>query len=327
MEQTRSLGTGDSDVVPSLAVRLMQYLVVPTFVLDAERRVTIWNRACERLTGIPATEVIGTRDHWRGFYGEPRECLADIVALDRADQLDNLYAAHASPGEFGLGLCAENWCVMPLKGERRYLAVDAGPIYDEQGKLIAIVETLRDMTDQKRAEMELQNLATKDSLTGLSNRRSLDEKIHLEWKCGQRARTPLAFILADIDYFKRYNDHYGHQKGDECLRAVAGAIGGAIFRPADMSARYGGEEFSVIMPNTDLAGAQAVAERICKAVGELAIPHAASSTAPHVTISLGVAAIVPTACSNLENLIAAADTALYQAKKEGRNRVAIAEPG
>lgn len=314
-----------SDIGHSMAVRLMQHLVVPTFVLDAERRVTIWNHACERLTGIPATEMLGTNEHWRGFYNAPRHCLADIIALDQFDQLAGLYAAHTSPGEFGFGLRAENWCVMPLKGERRYLAVDAGPIFDDQGKLIAVVETLRDMTDQKLAEMALQNLATKDSLTGLANRRSLDEKLQLEWKCGQRAVASMAFILGDIDHFKHYNDHYGHQKGDECLRAVAGTIGTAVFRPADMTARYGGEEFAVIMPNTDLAGAQAVAERICGAVRDLAIPHAASATAPHVTLSLGVAALVPDSGSSLESLIAAADAALYRAKDAGRNRAVVAE--
>jgi diguanylate cyclase (GGDEF)-like protein len=314
------------DIVHSLAVRLMQHLVVPTFVLDAERRVTIWNHACERLTGIAASDMVGSRDHWRGFYSEPRPCLADIVALDRIDELNSLYAAHTSPGEFGHGLRAENWCVMPVKGERRYLAVDAGPIYDDQGKLVAIVETLRDMTEQKLAEMALQNLATKDGLTGLANRRSLDEKLLLEWKCGLRAGTSLAFILADVDHFKHYNDHYGHQKGDDCLRAVAGAIGGAVFRPADLTARYGGEEFAIVMPNTDLIGGYSVAERVLQAVRALAIPHAASDTATRVTLSLGVAAAVPHTESSLELLVAAADAALYRAKHSGRNRSVKAEP-
>ncbi len=317
--------TFGSDVDHSMAVRLMQHLVVPTFVLDAERRVTIWNHACERLTGIPAAEMLGTSDHWRGFYNEPRHCLADLIALEKFDQLAELYAAHTSPGEFGFGLRAENWCVMPVKGERRYLAVDAGPIYDDQGTLIAIVETLRDMTEQKLAEMALQNLATKDSLTGLANRRSLDDKLQLEWKCSQRTGTSLAFVIADIDHFKLYNDHYGHQKGDECLRAVAGAVGAAVFRPADMTARYGGEEFAVVMPNTDLAGARAVAERICLAIRALEIPHAASATAPQVTISLGVSTLIADSESSLETLIAAADAALYRAKEAGRNRTVVAE--
>jgi diguanylate cyclase (GGDEF)-like protein len=269
--------------------------------------------------------MLGTSDHWRGFYNERRHCLADLIALEQYDQLAELYAAHTTPGEFGFGLRAENWCVMPVKGERHYLAVDAGPIYDDQGMLIAVVETLRDMTDQKLAEMALQNLATKDSLTGLANRRSLDEKLQLEWKCGQRTGTSLAFILADVDHFKHFNDHYGHPKGDECLRAVAGAIGAAVFRPADMTARYGGEEFAIVMPNTDLDGAHAVAERVCRIVRDLAIPHAASATAPHVTISLGISSLVPDSGNSLDALIAAADAALYRAKNTGRNRAVMAE--
>lgn len=326
MEFISSLNAGSNDLVHSLAVRLMQHLIVPTFVLDTERRVTIWNHACERLTGIPASEMVGTSDHWRAFYNEPRPCLADIVALDEFDQLEKLYAAHTSPGEFGHGLRAENWCIMPIKGERRYLAVDAGPIFDDRGKLIAVVETLRDMTDQKRAELALQSLAAHDSLTSLANRRSLDEKLQIEWKCGIRAKTSLAFILADIDHFKNFNDHYGHQKGDDCLRAVASAIGATVFRPADMTARYGGEEFAVVMPNTDLNGANAVAERIREAIVDLALPHEASETAPYVTLSMGVSAVVPDSASSIDSLIAAADAALYQAKHAGRNRGFLAAP-
>lgn len=314
-----------SDLVHSLAIRLMQHLVVPTFVLDADRRVTIWNHACERLTGIQAADIIGTRDQWRGFYSEARPCLADLVVHDEYDKLSDLYTAHTSPGEFGFGLRAENWCVMPVSGEKRYLAVDAGPIYDDHGKLVAVVETLRDITDQKLAEMALQNLATLDSLTELANRRSLDKKLQHEWKCNQRNGSPLAFVLADVDHFKRYNDQYGHQKGDECLRQVANAIAATVYRPADMTARYGGEEFAIIMPNTDLVGATAVAERICTAVRELAIPHAASKTSPHVSLSLGVAVLKPNASNTPKALIEAADGALYRAKHTGRNRVVVAE--
>ena len=308
----------------SMAIRLMQHLVVPTFVLDAERRVTIWNHACERLTGFTAAEMIGTRNHWQAFYDQPRYCLADMLALNLTDQLGELYSAHTEPGEFGLGLRAENWCVMPKLGERRYLAVDTGPIFDDQGNLIAVVETLRDMTDQKQAEMALQNLATRDGLTGVANRRSLDEKLQSEWARCQRTTSPIAFMLADVDHFKRYNDTYGHQKGDECLRAVAGAINSAVFRPADIAGRYGGEEFAIIMPSTDLDGAGAVAERICEAVRELAIPHTASDVAPNVTLSIGVATMVPQKVKTADALVAAADAALYRAKHAGRNRSYLA---
>lgn len=306
----------------NFAVRLMQHLVTPTFVLDPEHRVTIWNRACERLTGIAASEVLGTNLHWRAFYEEPRLCLADILMLDRADQLYQLYASHIRPRQDSMGFRAENWCVMPRLGTRLYLAIDAGPIYDDDGKLIAVVETLRDMTEQKLAEMALQDLATKDGLTGVANRRSLDEALRLEWLRAQRNAAPLAFLLADVDHFKAYNDTYGHPKGDECLRAIAGMINSKIFRPADLVARYGGEEFAVIMPGTDLEGAISVAERVREAVIALDMPHRGSGTAGHVTVSVGVAALVPSPATTPELLVAAADAALYRAKHGGRNRVA-----
>jgi hypothetical protein len=224
------------DSAHAFAVRLMQHLVVPTFVLDANGRVLIWNRACERLTGVPATDVLGTSEHWRAFYEAPRNCLADLLALGRADELDGLYLAHAVPGDSNFGLRAENWCAMPHVRKRLYLAIDAGPIYDEDGKLIAVVETLRDMTEQKMAQMKLQSLATVDALTGLANRRVFDETLGADWLCAQLGQTPLSLLMADIDHFKGYNDAYGHQKGDECLKAVAGAIGDQVFS----ARRYGG---------------------------------------------------------------------------------------
>lgn len=138
---------------------------------------------------------------------------------------------------------------MPKLGNQLYLAIDAGPIHDEDGALIAVVETLRDMTDQKRAEAALKTLASSDGLTGLANRRSFDQALALEWTRAQRTKTPLSLLLVDVDYFKLYNDLHGHQKGDDCLRALAAAMG-ANMRPADVAARYGGEEFAVLMPDS-----------------------------------------------------------------------------
>lgn len=312
-----------ADAGQSFAIRLMQHLVVPTFVLDAGRRVLIWNRACERLTGMPASEVIGTRLHWRAFYPHERHCLADLLALGRAEALASLYAAHSEPGESGHGLRAENWCEMPRTGKRLYLAIDAGPIYDEEGRLIAVVETLRDMTEQKEAQLALQTLATRDGLTGIANRRSFDERLSEEWLRAQRDHQPISLILADVDYFKPYNDRYGHQQGDECLRRVAGTLAASVFRPADLPARYGGEEFAVIMPNTDARGARAVAERIRHGLHAARLPHAASAITDHVTASLGVASLVPEAGRASDELVAAADAALYGAKHGGRDRIVV----
>lgn len=308
----------------SFAVNLMQHLVVPTFVLDHDCKVMIWNHACERLTGVPAAEVVGTRDHWQAFYTEPRLCLADVLAQNRVDELATLYSYHTAPSEQGFGIMAENWCVMPRMRTRLYLAIDAGPIYTEDGQLLAVVETLRDMTDYKNAQTTLQQLATLDGLTSIANRRSFDEKLQTEWNRARRQEEPLSLILADVDYFKCYNDYYGHQGGDECLKAVSGILQRQTYRASDMVARYGGEEFAIILPNTGIDGACKIAERIRADVEEMAIPHPASGVSRSVTISLGVASLMPNLDSQSGMLIALADQALYSAKGSGRNRVCAA---
>lgn len=307
----------------AFAINLMQHLVVPTFVIDRDCRVIIWNRACEKLTGLSAADVVGTRDHWQGFYSVPRPCLADLMAQGRLDEIEDNYAYHMKPSDFGDGLKAENWCVMPRAGTRLYLAIDVGPIYDDAGELLAVVETLRDMTEQKNAQLALQQLATCDALTGVANRRGFDEKLRIEWNRACRQGDPLSLILADVDQFKRYNDHYGHQGGDDCLKAVAGILQRQIYRCGDLPARYGGEEFAVILPGTELGGAQVVAERLREQVESLQVPHAASDVGPWVTLSLGVASLVPSLTTRPEQLIAEADRCLYAAKHGGRNRVNV----
>lgn len=144
----------------SFAVTLMEHLVVPTFVLDAEQRVMIWNKACERLTGVSAAEVIGTREHWRAFYDAPRPCLADLVATGDWEAIGQLYTTHEDPGTPAFGVHAENWCVMPVRNHRLYLAVDAGPVYDDAGNLTAVVETLRDITEKMLAQTKVQEQAS-----------------------------------------------------------------------------------------------------------------------------------------------------------------------
>lgn len=144
----------------SFAISLMEHLVVPTFVLDADRNVLIWNRACERLTDMPAADVVGTRNHWKAFYEEPRPCLADLVATSALEQMGTLYAAADNPNEPSYGVHAENWCWMPRRHQHLYLAIDAGPVFDESGRLIAVIETLRDITEKHVAQIKVQEQAT-----------------------------------------------------------------------------------------------------------------------------------------------------------------------
>jgi two-component system chemotaxis family response regulator WspR len=169
--------------------------------------------------------------------------------------------------------------------------------------------------------IELERLTNVDGLTGLSNRRYFDEYLQKEWERAQRERMPLALLMMDVDHFKLYNDSYGHLGGDDVLRRVAAVLRQAARRPADVAARYGGEEFALIMPGTPLEGAVAQAETLRAGVEALALPHRASLTASHVTISIGAASIVPERPATPSALIHAADGALYQAKRAGRNRV------
>ncbi len=176
------------------------------------------------------------------------------------------------------------------------------------------------------ANLKLERLATLDELTQLANRRRFDQYLEMEWRRQSREQTPLSLILCDIDSFKSYNDTYGHPGGDECLRQVARAIGNAINRPADLVARYGGEEFAVILPNTKIQGAVQVAEHIQLKIAALQLPHAGSQVSQYVTVSLGVASMVPGSESGTSILIAAADQALYQAKGLGRDRLHVYQP-
>jgi len=313
-----------ADQQHGFAFKLMELLVIPTFVLDTDCRVIIWNRACERLTGVPSGEVLGTADHWRSFYDVPRPTLADLVVQGRTDEVRHLYDSHAAVGESRDNLCAENWCDMPRTGRRRYLAVDASPIYDADGAMIAVVETLRDMTDEKQAQIALERLATRDGLTGLANRRCFDDTLHAEWQRAMRQQQPLSLLMVDVDNFKQYNDAYGHVGGDECLQRIATAVASEM-RANDLVARYGGEEFAVILPNQSLKGAAIVAERIRCRVEALRLPTLGADQ-QFVTVSIGAATALASQDHDPSQLIATADAALYRAKHMGRNRISLDQP-
>jgi diguanylate cyclase (GGDEF)-like protein len=155
----------------------------------------------------------------------------------------------------------------------------------------------------------------------LYNRRAFDERLDREWRDCLRGGQPLTVALLDIDHFKRFNDHYGHQAGDRALLRVAAVLAEVVRRPRDGAGRYGGEEFVLFLPETDLHGARVLLERVRANVEALAIPHAESSTAPVLTVSIGCVSETPTSTSGPEELVAQADQLLYRAKQQGRNRV------
>ena len=160
-------------------------------------------------------------------------------------------------------------------------------------------------------------------MTKIANRRQFDDCLEKEWQRLKRNRSPLSLIMGDIDYFKSFNDTYGHQEGDRCLYAVAQAINCIVKRPSDIPARYGGEEFAILLPDTEADGALIIAERIREKVWGLMIPHAHSDINDYVTLSLGVTTTIPDNELMPDALVLAADKALYEAKEQGRNRTIV----
>ncbi|HEX5338763.1 MAG TPA: diguanylate cyclase [Gallionella sp.] len=194
-------------------------------------------------------------------------------------------------------------------------------------RLVRMQRALVKLTEQlNAANSELQRLSMTDGLTGIANRRLFDESLVREWRRCGRIKKPLSVVLLDVDYFKKYNDEYGHQEGDDCLKLVAKEMARATPRPGDLVARYGGEEFALILAETDRDGARWVAERIRQQIGALNIPHSESSY-QQVTISCGVASVIPSDELSAEQLLKSADVALYIAKEHGRNRVECLEYG
>ncbi|BAU26879.1 PAS domain S-box-containing protein/diguanylate cyclase (GGDEF)-like protein [Aneurinibacillus soli] len=213
-------------------------------------------------------------------------------------------------------------------GEYVWFETNLATIRTVEGALEKIVAVSRDITERKLLEQQLQEanhrlemLSWRDGLTGIANRRFFDEKLESEWKRAARGSTPLSLIMIDIDHFKLYNDTYGHQGGDDCLKKVAETLASVPNRSGDIVARYGGEEFAVILPQTNNADALKIAEKLCKAIASLEIPHASSKVADIVTVSAGLATMLPTPFSNPAEVISLADKALYYAKESGRNQV------
>ncbi len=185
------------------------------------------------------------------------------------------------------------------------------------------MEIMRIEVALQQTNQELRRQSLTDDLTGLTNRRCLMQSLDREWARLRREQGNLTILMCDVDEFKLYNDHYGHLGGDEVLRRVAASLAGAARRPSDIVARYGGEEFLVALPDTDTTQGRKLAERMLADVRALGIPHAFAKVAPVVTVSIGLATAVPDASSEFAALIEAADEALYHAKAQGRNRVAV----
>ncbi|GJQ48228.1 putative diguanylate cyclase [Candidatus Kuenenia stuttgartiensis] len=193
---------------------------------------------------------------------------------------------------------------------------------NREKELLTLAQVLEKTNQElQQANEKLHQLSRTDSLTGLANRRFFDEMLHNEWKQSVRLAKPLSLLMIDIDFFKNYNDTYGHQKGDECLKRVSMAILSALKRECDIIARYGGEEFVALLSDTDESGAVMVAKAMQSNIEAMNIPHKDSNASGRITVSIGISNEVPSAASSPEKLISKADKALYLAKYEGRNLI------
>lgn len=196
------------------------------------------------------------------------------------------------------------------------------------GEVDSLIGFMFDISERKKTEQELltlqkklEELSFKDGLTGIANRRMFDSILETEWADARRNQSPVSLIMLDIDYFKQYNDEYGHIQGDICLTRVAGILNSASSRPRDFVARIGGEEFAIILPETDEASARKVAERCKSAIEQERIPHAKSGVSDFLTLSIGLATRVPAQTDKALSLVEQADKSLYQAKHQGRDRI------
>jgi diguanylate cyclase (GGDEF)-like protein len=219
------------------------------------------------------------------------------------------------------GTFAEDVVLAPPDGERFPVRLRGRVIRDAGQEVVGVAYFYTDITRQRQLEAQLKRLSHVDGLTGVQNRRAFDENLTQEWARARRESAPLSLILIDIDAFRLYNDHYGHQAGDECLKKIAGVIAETFKRPGDYVARYGGEEFAIIVADSDGEGVASHAERLRTRVEYMAIPHEKSLASNVVTISLGLSTQRPDGTNNPSGMVESADRALYRAKETGRNRL------
>lgn len=225
------------------------------------------------------------------------------------------------------GRALENYIVGIVRGGDDpvvWVLVNAAPVVGGNAAVTKVVVTFVDISERMQIEERLRLLAEKDALTELPNRRAFADILDREWRLAVRYNLPVSLVMIDIDFFKAYNDHYGHLAGDECLIQVSQAMVNALRRPTDFLARYGGEEFVLLLQNTDINGAVAIAEELRECVEKSKIPHTGSSVTGCVTISLGVAQTSPKRDARISELLLDADNALYRAKYLGKNQVVVA---
>ncbi len=296
---------------------------IGTLVLDADQRIVLWNRWMSQHSGVFSAETL-ERNFFDLFPEQRDKRLESAIVQALRNNLPSLLSQTLN--RWPLPLYANKGAAE--KGERMQQQITVTPLNLPGNERYCMVQ-VSDVTAAVQRENLLREQAVAlrsqtllDDLTGVANRRHFDMAIDREARRARRMGSPLSLMMLDIDYFKAYNDHYGHQQGDACLEAVAAALSTMQQRPADLFARYGGEEFAVILPDTPGDAAVMMANAMCRKVRDLRIPHQATKADERiVTISIGVASTDSGLPGEVYDLINAADRALYQAKACGRNRV------
>ena len=307
-----------------LMAAVMDAINIGVVVLDQEERIVCWNPWVEKTSGIAVDSARGKRLteifpelEGKRVQGAARSALRNGYASILSQSLNKapfpLFSRDPASGEPTRIQQAIHVLPLGMEGMAAHCLIQ---IFD----VTTAVHRERILREQAH---EMRTFSNIDGLTGVANRRRYDECVENEFRRSRRNGTLLSLIMIDIDYFKPYNDSYGHQAGDACLTKIAETLNASLHRPGDLLARYGGEEFVVVLPCTDREGAYLIAEAMRAKIEELAIPHMASKAHSHVTVSLGVASMLPKHSFELDELQSTADKALYQAKREGRNRVAV----
>jgi diguanylate cyclase (GGDEF)-like protein/PAS domain S-box-containing protein len=291
-------------------------------VLDAARRVVLWNRWMEQHSGHAAAAVLG-KDFFELFPELRGKRIDAAVSQALRDNFPSLLSHTLNKAPFALYATA----AAVARGERMQQAVAVTPIADDGARRHCLIQ-VNDVsfavgreTLLREQALVLRSQTFSDGLTGIANRRHFDVEMEKEVRRAKRSGSALSLLMIDIDYFKAYNDHHGHQQGDACLIQVAAALAAMVRRPNDLMARYGGEEFAAILPETNAGQAFNLAETMREKMAQLAITHLETGTDSHVTVSIGIATQTTDHLLEVQALIGAADRALYGAKRAGRNRV------
>ena len=314
----------DSDTATDFSLRALNLVNSGIIVLDAHHKIVLWNGWM-----VPRSARAAARVRERSLF--------EVFPELRGSRVEAAVLAALSPSADGASTTipqSESRASFPLRdagsfdGPRIDQAVTVTPFRDGEQRYCMI--EIRDVSGAVEREKRLLDHAESlrarsyvDGLTGIANRRYFDVALDRELRRAQRAKGELSLLLIDIDSFKAYNDHFGHQQGDACLSTVAQALAAKLKRPADVAARYGGEEFAAILPDTSLEQARLHANAIRDHVAGLALPHAPAAHWPMVTLSIGVASFDRERLHEVPALIEAADKALYAAKRGGRNRVVV----